>query len=89
MGLLDDQKERCPACLGEHQTTIGDLYRDNPIVHACLTLHFRGKLSYEEALIQAVIHLALNEEEAKRRLTEALNSTPASSILNMRGKKGL
>lgn len=56
----------CLLCGYEHTNTIGKAMSENSTVAAALQLHFNNDcISYEQALILAIVHLVRENEELR------------------------
>lgn len=49
------------------------LGRDNPVVHACLTLYQKGELTFEQAMMSAVKFLATQNKHMFNELVKQAN----------------
>lgn len=67
-------EQMCELCGENHGSSIGEAMATNPTVHGCMQLHFSGRMSYEQALILAVVHLARSERLYRSLLVKAAGS---------------
>ena len=51
-----------------------ELALHNPIVNTCLRFHRQGTLTYEEALLRAIVHLAEKSDDQQKQLFKEISA---------------